>query len=209
MCLQQEDDRSITTSVFKKATHTNQYLSFDSHHPVAHKAAVVRTLMYRASALSSNCVERVAEEKKVMEALRDNGYPSGLVHRHSDNKAPRQREDDQRLPRTSLTLLYISGLSETVRRVLSPLDIKVFFRPLHTLRHQLVRPKDPVPMDQRTGVVYQIPCSESPKVYIGQSGRSLKHRLFEHRWALRNGDVAVSALAEHMVHWPPCGPIQG
>ena len=177
VCLQREDDGSITTSVFRKATHTNQYLSFDSHHPVAHKAAVVRTLMCRASAISSNGVERVAE-KKVMEALRDNGYPSGFIHRHSDNRTPRQREDDQRVPRTSLTLPYISGLSETVRRVLRPLDIKVVFSPLHTLRHQLVRPKDPVPMDQRTGVVYQIPCSDCPKV--GQSGRSLKHRLSEH-----------------------------
>ena len=135
-----------------------------SHHPVAHKAAVVRTLMCRASALSSNGVERVAEEKKVMEELRDNGYPSGFVHRHSDCRAPRRREDDQRVTRTSLTLPYISGLAETVRRILRPLDIKVVFCPLHTLRHQLVRPKDPVPMDQRTGVVYQIPCSDCPKV---------------------------------------------
>ena len=198
VCLQRKDDGSITTLVFRKATHTNQYLSFDSHYPVAHKAAVVRTLMCRASALSSNGVERVAEEKKVMEALRDNGYPSGFVHRHSDNRAPRWREDDQRLPRTSLTLPpYVSGLSETVRRVLRPLDIKVVFRPLHTLRHQLVHPKDPVPMDQRTGVVYQIPCSDCPKVYIGQSGKSLKHQLVEDQQALRNGDVAASALAEH------------
>ena len=128
VCLQREDDGSITTSVFTKATNTNQYLSFDSHHPAAHKAAVVRTLMCRASALSSNGVERVAEEKKVMEALRDNGYPSGFVHRHSDNRAPRRGEDDQREPRTSLTLPDISGLSETVRKVLRPLDIKVVFR---------------------------------------------------------------------------------
>ena len=179
MCLQREDDGFITTSVFRKATHTNQYLSFDSHHPVAHKAAVVRTLMCRASALSSNGVERVAEEKKVMEALRDNGYPSGFVHRHSDNMAPRRREDDQGLPRTSLTLPYISGLSETVRRVLRPLDIKMVFRPLHTLRHQLVHPKDPVPMDQRTGVVYQIPCSD-PKL----------------QRALQNGYVALRSSSQ-------------
>ena len=79
VCLQRDDNGSLTTSVFRKATHTNQYLSFDSHHPVAHNAAVVRTLMHRASTLSSNSLERVAEEKKVLEALRDNGYPSGFA----------------------------------------------------------------------------------------------------------------------------------
>ena len=34
-------------------------------------------------------------------------------------------------------------------------------------------------------------------MYIGQSGRTLKHRLSEHRRAIQNGDVASSALAEH------------
>ena len=197
VCLQRDDNGSLTTSVFRKATHTNQYLSFDSLHPVAQKAAVVRILMHRASTLSSNGVERVAEEKKILEVLRDNGCPSGFIHRYSDNRTPRRTEDDQRLPRTSLTLPYIGGLSEAVRRVLRPLDIKVAFCPLCTLRHQLVRPKDHVPRDQRAGVVYQIPCSGCPKVYIGQSGRTLKHRLSEHRRAIQNGDVAASALAEH------------
>ena len=124
VCLQREDNGSLATSVFRKAKHTNQYLSFNLHHPVAHKAAVVRTLMHRASTLSSNSVERMVEEKKVMEALRDNGYPSGFIHRHSDNRTPRQTEVDQRLPRTTLTLPYTGGLSEAVRRVLRPLDIK-------------------------------------------------------------------------------------
>ena len=41
------------------------------------------------------------------------------------------------------------------------------------------------------------PCDGYPKVYIGQTGRSLKHRLAEHRRALKNDDVAASALAEH------------
>ena len=30
-------------SVYRKAAHTNQYLFINSHHPVAHKVAVVRT----------------------------------------------------------------------------------------------------------------------------------------------------------------------
>ncbi len=84
-----------------------------------------------------------------------------------------------------------------MRRILAPLDVKVVFRSLNTLRKMLVHPKDPVPSDQRKGVVYSIPCDGCPKVYIGQTGRSLKHRLAEHRRALKNGDVAASALAEH------------
>ena len=52
-------------------------------------------------------------------------------------------------------------------------------------------------MEERKGVVYSVPCDEYPKVYIGQTGQSLKHWLVEHRHALKNGDVAASALAEY------------
>ena len=77
VCLQREGNGSLTTSVFRKATHTNQYLSFDSHHPVARKAVVVRTLIHRASTLSSNSVERVAKEKKV---ILENAYVCMPTH---------------------------------------------------------------------------------------------------------------------------------
>ena len=109
-------------------------------------------------------------------ALKENGYPLSFVRRHSGGTS-RSAGVDQRQPRTSLTIPYIGGLSETIRRILEPLDIRVAFCPHITLRHQLVHPKDPVPRDQRTGVVYKVPCSECPKVYVGQSGRILKHRL--------------------------------
>ena len=83
-------------------------------------------------------------------------------------------------------------------RVLSPLAIQVTFCPFRTLQQELVHPKDPVPINRRKGVVYSIPCAECPRAYIGQIGRSLDHRLQEHRWALKNGDVAASAIAEHV-----------
>ena len=187
-------DGTVTTSVYRKAAHTNQYLSFDSHHPVSHKVAVVRTLMTRADALSSSGVERAQEEKVVATALKENGYPSGFIHRHSCPPRPRPPADDVR-PRTSVTLPYIGGLSEAIRQILRSLEIQVVF--LTTLRQLLVHPKDRVPMEEWKGVAYSIPCTDCPKVYIGQTGRCLKLRLKEHHCALKNGDVAASAVAEH------------
>ena len=35
--LKREEDGSISTSVYRKATHTDHYLYFHSHHPAAHK----------------------------------------------------------------------------------------------------------------------------------------------------------------------------
>ena len=61
--LTREEDGTISTEVYRKPTHTDQYLAFDSHHPTAHKRAVVRTLMGQAETLSSSGVSHVQEEK--------------------------------------------------------------------------------------------------------------------------------------------------
>ena len=63
--LTREEDGTISTSVYRKATHTDQYLAFDSQHPTVHKRAVVRSLMCRAETLSSSGVSQTQEEKRV------------------------------------------------------------------------------------------------------------------------------------------------
>ena len=72
---QVNDDGSICTKVYRKPTHSELYLQFDSHHPVQHKSAVARTLFSRATKICSNSNELNIEEKRVFEALRNNGYP--------------------------------------------------------------------------------------------------------------------------------------
>ena len=99
------------------ATHTDQYLCFHSHHPAAHKQAVVRTLMCRVEALSE--VSHVQEEKLVFQALQGNGYPKGFIHKHTYPQPDQQFPRDQ-VTRGSVTLAYIRGPSESIRRVFAP-----------------------------------------------------------------------------------------
>ena len=155
--LNREEDGSISNSVYRKATHTDQYLCFHSHHPAAHKRVVVRTLMCRAEALSSSgvIVSRAQEEKLVSQALQGNGYPKGFIHKHTCPQPDRWTPHNQ-VTRGSVTLSYISGLSKSIRRVLAPLAIQVTFRPYRTLRQELVHPKDTVPGNRRKGAVYSV-----------------------------------------------------
>ena len=190
-------DGSMDTTVYGKPTHTNKYLDFYSHHPLAHKIAVLRTLYSKAQALTSSAVTRTQEQHTISRALAQNGYPATFIHRHSQpshDPAPLSQPPNVT---TSATIPYIKGTSEAIRQVLSPLGIRTTFHPINTLRQPLVHPKDQVPQQERPGVVYCIPCTNCPRTYIGQTGRTLTQRLKEHQRAVRNADTATSALAEH------------
>ena len=41
-------DGSLETKVYRKTTHTNQYLQWDSHHAINNKYSIISTLLHRA-----------------------------------------------------------------------------------------------------------------------------------------------------------------
>ena len=77
--LEHEEDGSFSTTLYRKPTHTDRYLNFASHHPLAHKIAVVKTLHGRAEAIISTVVHKDSEVRHIRGALGTNGYPSGNV----------------------------------------------------------------------------------------------------------------------------------
>ena len=57
---------NLETSVYRKPTHTDKYLAFDSHHAICHKKSVAKTLLRRADCLSSS-LDSKAEERKYVQ----------------------------------------------------------------------------------------------------------------------------------------------
>ena len=49
-------------------------------------------------------------------------------------------------------------------------------------------PKDPQ-KNKDKGVVYRIPCGGCSEVYIAETGRPLKTRITEHKWAVNQMDT--------------------
>ena len=140
--LRKENDGTISTSVFRKRTHTDQYLQFSSHHPLAHKRSAVRTLFSRASSLSSYLVQRSLEEKHIFDALRTTGYSKNLIQRCFTSQRS-ETEETKAKPAARVTLPYIQEVSEAIRRVLKDLDITTSLRPMTSLRKVLSHRKTP------------------------------------------------------------------
>lgn len=73
--LTHEADGSVSTTVYRKATHTDKYLDYESHHPLSHKLSVVSTLLHRIDTHCSTDSARSVENSRVLQALKVNGYP--------------------------------------------------------------------------------------------------------------------------------------
>ncbi|CAH3122864.1 unnamed protein product, partial [Pocillopora meandrina] len=65
---------NLETSIYRKPTHTDKYLTFDSHHPICHKKSVAKTLLRRADCLPSSIDSKAEERKYVSNVLKANDY---------------------------------------------------------------------------------------------------------------------------------------
>ena len=67
-------DSRLTTSVYRKPTHSDQYLAYDSHHPQSVKRGIVKCLYERAKRLVTK-PSVISEDKKHLSYVLDyNGY---------------------------------------------------------------------------------------------------------------------------------------
>ena len=173
----------------------NRYLNFESHHAPQHKISVVKALYNRAELLPNSNDHKKEEKDHLFNVLKSNGYPKNFIHHHKTAKKKPEREDDE--SKGFAILPYVKGATEKIQRVLSAFNIKSAAKPTTTLRDILSKPKDIVQQDQRTGIIYKIPCDDCNVVYIGERGRSFSTRKKEHMACVRLDKTEKSALADH------------
>ena len=68
-------DGSITTSVFRKPTHTDLYMQWGSHHAISSKYSVIGTLHHRANTICSSPELLQQEENHLKKVLTKCKYP--------------------------------------------------------------------------------------------------------------------------------------
>ena len=119
------------------------------------------------------------EKKHLSSVLVSNGYPLSLLQKITKTRKPNTNEQPTTEFKSTAVLPCVKTLSEQLRRCLQQQCVRAVFKSETTLRSHLVRPKDPADPTKQDGVVYKISC-EYGKVYIGDSGRSMRDRIKEH-----------------------------
>ncbi len=196
-----KDDGSVKLLVYRKPTHTDQYLNYESHHPLHQKMGVIRTLYDRKDNIISEECDRKEEEKKVQSALKTCGYPKWTFEKVKNQmKQPKikdnsRKKDEETKCKGMVVLPYVSGVSEKVSRVLKQYHIASAMKPHCTLRNQLVHPKDKRNDLDKTDALYCLPCLNCDREYIGETGRKFGTRLKEHKAEVDKVERSVTTRA--------------
>ena len=188
-----EDDGSLKTSVFRKTTHTDLYLQWDSHHTIPSKYSVAGTLFHRASTVCSTPKLLQEQEEHLLRALTKCKYPTWAIKRArirsqnlNINKTRRTKQTGQKEKKNLYMVVpYHQGLSERIKRSCNKFGVQVFFKGGQTIKNLLMAPKDKDPITNKSGVIYRFKCSHHgcKEEYIGESARNFAERFKEHQKA--------------------------
>jgi len=160
--------------------------------------------------------DKTREESTIKEALKICGYPE-WAFKASETKTKSQNQNKMQTETKSrgmAVLPYKEGLSQRIRRVFNKHGIRTAFKPHQTLRNILVHPKDKRELKQTPDCVYEIPCLNCDKSYIGETSRLFGTRLKEHQTEAEKaskkaytraqrktsiaGEVNKSAITDHV-----------
>ena len=153
-------DGSLSTSGYRKPTHTDLYLQWDSHHTLTSKYSVIGTLQHRAQTICSD-PQLLHEEQHLKSALRKNKYPTWALNKiqmKSKNQdtiqAPTKRTNTNN-QKSHIVVPYYSGLSESIKNIGSKYGAAVYFKGGSTSKNLLMSPKDKDPIQKQSGVIYR------------------------------------------------------
>ena len=151
-------DGTLDIKIYRKPTHTDQYLNFESNHPLEHKLGVIQTLFHRAETVITD--PKVVDEGKLhvkKAALSNCGYPQWAFDKISQPKKEKSNanKDSTTPSKGQIILPYVKGVFDALRRNFNSFGIMVSFKPTRTLRQCLVAPVR-TKLRRRTSLV---PCT--------------------------------------------------
>ena len=120
---------SIESTVYRKPTHTDRYLDYNSNHPISAKLSVIHTLTDRAKHVCSTPEFLAKEMDHLCKVLQDNHYPPQFCQqgkpKEKTNKKPNPSME-KFIEGGRVVIPYIKGLSEQYRHTLAKYRVKSF-----------------------------------------------------------------------------------
>ena len=148
-----EADGTLSITVYRKPTHTDQHLQWDSHHHLSAKFSVIHTLSHRASTVCSKPELLQQEKDHLRKALTKCKYPKWALDKVQKrlNRSTRQATDGGTTgaqPATNevntkghIVIPYTQGLCESIKKICGRYGIQTHFKGGRTIKSLLVSPR--------------------------------------------------------------------
>ncbi|XP_067650900.1 uncharacterized protein [Haliotis asinina] len=201
----------LQTTVYRKPTHTNQYVHYQSNHPPRVKSGIISTLTRRAKNV---CSIKLHEE---INHLRDvfvnlNDYPPQLLNRKiaATLSPPTTKPSQPESAPIKISIPYIGKPSHQISRLLkqqagidttftTSVTINTLLQANGRKHPQAIKPN---PKD----VIYKIDCNCGHS-YIGETSRPIDTRIKEHQKSTIKSDQKsavsdhIAAHPDHQIYW--------
>ena len=197
----------LSTSVYRKPTHTDSYTHYSTSAPQSTKDSLIRSLTRRAYDICSP--QHLQHElDHICTVLLDNGYPlsciTHVMHRTKqsiDLPATSPTHTDKRSVKVFIP--YYQHVNKQISSILQRHSVSSACTSNKNLRDLLSSTKSRQPASQTSNIIYQIPCKDCSATYCGQNSKPLHKRIAEHERYTRpaynpSTDLQQSsAIAQH------------
>ena len=201
-------------SIYRKETHTAQFMHFESFTKWNHKAAWIRSLTSRAKRLCSP--NKFSEEiKNIKRFASYNGFPrwtaSKIIKETLSSQQRQQNSTDEQDQDTIPLYMFLPYAGKEAENVVTRCkkrlfklfkkEVKVVFRiQLQATKLSFFTSnKDRTPLLSNSGLVYRYTCPGCSKTYIGKTESTLFNRTKQHGWTDKQS--AVNKHFESCNHW--------
>lgn len=182
--LVRKPDQSIKTEWYAKPIASGRFLNYRSAHSMTLKINVAKNLIKRVTTFSTN-VDDATTKKIIHNQLRQNDYPRSLINRLINQSQVNQPTvtpptNDEKQYRS---IVNIGPLTRTIQRTLKTdyPEIVICPKQRKTVKSIIPGVKDKVEINQRSNVIYKIPCGDCEASYVGMTSCRLKDRVSGHR----------------------------
>jgi len=160
----------------------------------------MKTLIFRAYKLCDLPEDLNEELLFLKDTFIANDFPPKVVDRVFASYKPDQKEENEQFDYT-LTVPFIPGFSENLKRELRKLGVRVAFRKGRTLESILSRLKFREPFEKSKNNIYKRNCKNCNFTYIGETSQYQQCRDRGHKDAIKACD-ANNSFYDHLKRNP-------
>ena len=190
--------RLMVITVYRKPTHTDQHLQWDSHHHLSAKFSVIHTLSHRTKTVCSKPELLQQEMDHLRKALTKCKYPKWALDKvqkrlnkstsevidaaNNQGTTVAQAVTNEVKTKGHIVIPYTQDLCESIKKICGRYGIQTHFKGGSTIKNLLVSPKDKDPMVNQSGAIHWYQCGDlgCDDEYIGKTSRTFGERYKEH-----------------------------